>query len=122
MDRYTARVTRAAAKRMARDSWARRECHPVTDESVWIGRVWVRVVRWKHWSNWTVAGDLDDAPGECRERVADFIRSRAGLVRCVGAHEFVLLQVWHARTGLRGGLVGRKTGNLWTGVIHVVSY
>ena len=116
------RVSRTEAECIARDSWARRECHPVTDESVWIGRVWVRVTRWKRWSNWTVAGDLDGASGATREHVADFIRHRSGLARCVGAHEFVMIQVWHARGGLRGGLVGRKTGNLWTGVIHVVSH
>jgi len=116
------RVSRKEATRIARDAWARRECHPVSDEAVWLGRVLVRVVRWKRWCNWTVSGDLDGADGPTRERVADFIRSRAGLTRCVGAHEFVMVQVWHARGGLRGGLVGKKTGNLWTGVIHVVSH
>lgn len=114
---------RVAAGTPARDAWARRELMPVVTESVWIGGVFVRVVRWKHWTLWEVSGDLDGAAPLTREYVADYIRSRAGLVRCAGAHDFVHIQVWHARRpGMRGGLTSRRSGNYYRGSIHVVSH
>ena len=116
-------ATQDAAFAIARDAWARRELMPVTDESVWIGGVLVRVTRWKHWALWQVTGDVWAVAPPNREHVAEFIRSRVGLAKTIGGHEFVWIQVWYARRpGLRGGLSSRRTGTAWRGVIHVAGH
>ena len=112
----------ATTQTIAQDAWARRELMPAVDESVWLGGVRVRVVRWKHWSLWHVAGDVWAVPPADRDHIAAFVRSRVGLAHTAAAHEFVWTQIWYARRPLRGGLTGRQNGTEWRGVIHVVGH
>lgn len=102
------------------DEWARRERHPFTDESIWVGPVHVRVRRWRHWINWKLTGNPPAATSVERERIAAFVRLHGGIPP--SHHEFVWITLWHGRTPYRGGLSTRRGGIQWEGNLHVASH